>query len=66
MAARATINSDSIYSACSNRQRGGVRRTLKVAMTYATESIKTTANKKKTMLDFKEITVSKYGGTQND
>ena len=37
MAARATINSDSIYSACSNRQRGGVRRMLKVAMTYATE-----------------------------
>ena len=32
---------------------------LKVAMTYATESIKTTANKKKIMLDFKEINVSK-------
>lgn len=28
-------------------------------MTYATESIKTTANKKKTLLDFKEINVSK-------
>ena len=28
-------------------------------MTYATESIKTTANKKKIMLDFKEINVSK-------
>lgn len=39
---------------------------LKVAMTYATESIKTTAKKKKTMLDFKEINVSICGGTQND
>lgn len=46
MAARATINSDSIYSACSNRQHGDVRRMLKVEMNYSTESIKTTANKK--------------------
>lgn len=57
MAARAAIESDSIYSACSNRQCGGVRRTLKVAMTYATECKKSTANKKKTLLDFKEINV---------
>lgn len=47
MAARATINSDSVYSACSNRQLRGVRRKLKVAMTYATECKKSTANKKK-------------------
>lgn len=32
---------------------------LKVAMTYATECKKSTANKKKTLLDFKEINVSK-------
>jgi len=38
---------------------------LKVAMTYATESIKTTANKKKTLLDFKEINVSICGGKQS-
>lgn len=37
MAARAAINSDSIYSACSNRQLRDVRRKLKVTMIYATE-----------------------------
>lgn len=47
MAARAIIDSDSIYSACGNRQCGGVRRALKVAMSYATECKKSTANKKK-------------------
>ena len=65
MAARATINSDSVYSACSNRQLRGVRRKLKVAMTYATECKKSTANKKKPMLDFKEINVLICGGKQS-
>lgn len=48
-----------------NRQHGGVRRMLKVAMTYVTECKKSTANKKKTLLDFKEINVSICGGKQS-
>lgn len=61
MAARAAIDSDSVYSACSNRQHGGVRRMLKVAMIYVTECKKALLIKK-TLLDFKEINVSICGG----
>lgn len=35
-----------------NRQHGGVRRMLKVAMTYVTECKKSTANKKKNTAGF--------------
>lgn len=55
MTARATMNSDSIYSACSNRQLRGVRRKLKVAMIYATECKKALLIKKRTVVDNSKI-----------
>lgn len=61
----AIIDSDSIYIACSNRQLRGVRRKLKVEMSYSTECKKALLIKKKTLLDFKEINVSIYGGKQS-
>ena len=49
------MNSDSIYSACSKRQLRGVRRKLKVAMTYATECKKALLIKKRTVVDNSKI-----------